>query len=53
MKSQKWKQRRPLKFTPEETLLWLDGYRRFIFEVWKNNPKLRKKWENLYKIKKI
>ena len=35
------------KLTPEETLLWLDEWRAFTFEIWKCNPQQRKIWEDL------
>jgi len=30
--------------TPEQILTWLDGWREFIFEVWKQNPELKDKY---------
>ncbi len=37
----------PVLLTPEQIILWLDGHRQFMFEVWKNNPHLREEWERL------
>ena len=43
-----WEQPWPTrKLSAEETLNWLDSCRRFMFEIWKNNPNLRKIWEKL------
>jgi hypothetical protein len=28
--------------TPEQILTWLEGWREFMFEVWRKNPELRK-----------
>lgn len=36
---------KPYEPTAEESLDWLDGMRAFMFEVWKNNPDLRKQYE--------
>jgi len=35
------------KMSPEEIIEWLDGHRQLMWEVWKNNPELRKQWEML------
>ena len=32
------------RLTAEETILWLDGHREFMFEVWRSNPGFREKW---------
>lgn len=41
----------PPTFSFEQTIVWLDDMRQFIFELWKNNPKLKEAWdaENEYK----
>jgi hypothetical protein len=35
------------ELSPEQIIEWLDGYRQLMWEVWKNNPELRKNWEKL------
>ncbi len=35
------------KLTPEQIIIWLDLHRQFMFEVWSNNPELRRKWEEI------
>lgn len=35
------------RLTPEEIINWLDGHRQFMWEIWKQNPELRKRWEFL------
>ena len=37
----------PPQLSPEEIILWLDGYRQMMWEVWRKNPELRKQWERL------
>jgi hypothetical protein len=32
--------------TPEQIILWLEGIRTMMFEVWEQNPQLRKEWED-------
>lgn len=47
----KWnRENKPLFYTPEQILDWLDGMRSFMFEVWKKNPSLRKTYEKLNRI---
>jgi len=29
----------------EQIIEWLDGHRQWMFEIWKNDPAARKKWE--------
>lgn len=36
-----------VKLTPEQCLEWLDGVRAFMFEVWRENPHLRREYERL------
>lgn len=37
----KWNaEQRPMRPTAEQSLTWLDGWREFMFEVWRNNPEL-------------
>lgn len=44
----KWNQEAAfIRLTPEQTLEWLDSIRAFMFEVWKQNPQLRKQFEHL------
>lgn len=31
--------------TPEQIILWLEGHRALMFEVWRANPGTREKWE--------
>jgi len=31
-----------VKLSPEEIVLWLEAYRRLMFEVWANNPNYKK-----------
>jgi hypothetical protein len=33
------------KLTPEQTIQWLESYRKLMFEIWKSNPSLREQWE--------
>ena len=48
MQSNQWKSWGFLKLlTPEEVITWLEGHRQWMFEIWKNDPKLRKKWEKI------
>ncbi len=35
--------------SPEQMIEWLEGYRELMIEVWKNNPELRKQWEENYR----
>ncbi len=37
--------------TAEQTILWLDAYRQWMFEIWKNHPELRVEWEKINQIK--
>ncbi|MDO8526458.1 MAG: hypothetical protein Q7T03_02085 [Deltaproteobacteria bacterium] len=46
-KKKQWPEKSLPQFSPEQTLVWLDEQRQFLFEVWKKNPKLRKRWETL------
>ncbi len=39
--------RRLRKVSAEKRIEWLDGMRALMFEVWKNNPALRKQYEKL------
>lgn len=32
------------RLSAEQVILWLDGYRQWMFEIWRSNPKLREKW---------
>lgn len=36
---------RPPRISPEQCLEWLDGWRALMFEVWQQNPDLRKRYE--------
>lgn len=40
-------EQKPDRLTPEQALTWLDGWREFMFEVWRSNPHLRKEYERL------
>ncbi len=44
---QAWPQEALPVMTAEQTILWLDGYRQLMWEVWKNNPELYKEWQRL------
>ncbi|MBI4925783.1 MAG: hypothetical protein HY843_07650 [Bdellovibrio sp.] len=37
-----------VSLTPEQIIEWLESYRELMIEVWKNNPELRKQWEQNY-----
>ena len=41
---------RPPRLTAEQTLTWLDGWREFMFEVWRCNPASRKRFEKLHSL---
>ncbi|HSA59429.1 MAG TPA: hypothetical protein VLJ37_07055 [bacterium] len=44
----KWnRQERTPDFTPEQILTWLDQTRKFMFEVWRRNPALRRRYDKL------
>lgn len=30
----------------EQIIEWLDEYREFMFEIWKNDPELKEQWNN-------
>lgn len=47
----KWPPSLPPRLTAEAVLTWLDGYRQFMFEIWKKNPELRRRWEKMRKSK--
>ncbi len=38
---------RSIPLSPEAIIEWLEGHRQLMFEVWKENPELRKQWEKL------
>jgi len=45
---EKWNQEyKEPDYTPEQILTWLDNWRAFMFEIWKNDPSLRKEYEKL------
>ncbi len=46
-KVRKWVEMPLPEPTPEQILTWLDQTREFLFEVWKKNPALRKRFEAL------
>ncbi len=33
--------------TAEQTIQWLEGHRRLMFEVWEQNPGSREEWEKI------
>lgn len=35
------------RLTPEQIIIWLECYRQMMFEIWANNPRLRRDWEKL------
>ena len=35
------------KLTPEQIILWLEGHRELMAEIWRSNPGSREKWERL------
>ena len=37
----------PIPLTPEQIILWLDGHRNLMHEIWTKNPELRQEWERL------
>jgi len=37
----------PVPLSAEQIILWLEGHREWMIEVWNNNPHLRKRWEDL------
>lgn len=37
----------PSILTPEQIILWLEGHRKWMHEIWSRNPELRKQWENI------
>jgi hypothetical protein len=37
------------KLPAQKKLEWLDNWREFMFEVWRNNPELRKTYEEFNK----
>jgi hypothetical protein len=42
----KWnREQTPPDLTPEQILIWLDQTRSLMFEVWRRNPALRRKYE--------
>jgi len=42
-----WNQTKPVPvFTPEQTILWLEGIRELLFEVWKNDSHKLSQWHN-------
>ena len=44
----KWHKKNPSpKLSAEDTLVWLDGYRQLMFEIWKKNPSLKRRFEKL------
>ena len=41
------------RLTPEQIIVWLDGHRAWTFEVWRQNPELRKRWERINEREKL
>ena len=42
LKKNDWGQ--PIILTPEQIILWLEGHRRWMHEVWTQNPGTREQW---------
>lgn len=43
------KRNNTVTLSPEQIVEWLEGHRKFMFEIWGCNPELRRDWEMINK----